>query len=423
MKIGSPEWLTQQMRLGEMGKAYGLSSGRMNPWDLPEYQSARENMLKDLDLGMSGYARNLTRSGVEGPAAALSMERMGNKYSGSILDMANKLRDSYTNRGLSIGNEIMNDKWKRNAMALQWEGMHDQRMAQPSALENIFKSVLGGASTLMSMFNSYKQAQSYANGGIIDEPVVGQGLVSGRPYTFGEQGPEAVSPMNGSNEFSDYLYELLKKKQIEDEYRRQQEEQNSQQQGQGGNSQMSPQSMLSIAQETPLNEYLGPLAKSETAISPGYGAAEAPEAGGASGGLGTLGTIGGIIAAAIAGQHALSRNTGTRISPDTGLKLEKGDPGYYHGTKTGDVFSGHFGTEPWLAFLHDKFNMNPTVGEQFDAADTKGKLKLAPALSDYWANPGGTWIADLGEKVLGKGMGKTARWVLNPLGELFKKLF
>ncbi len=36
----------------------------------------------------------------------------------------------------------------------------------------------------------------YAKGGIIPEPVVGRGVVSGQPYTFGEKGPEAVIPSN-----------------------------------------------------------------------------------------------------------------------------------------------------------------------------------------------------------------------------------
>lgn len=35
---------------------------------------------------------------------------------------------------------------------------------------------------------------AYARGGIVPEPVVGQGLVSGQTYTFGERGPEGIVP-------------------------------------------------------------------------------------------------------------------------------------------------------------------------------------------------------------------------------------
>ena len=36
--------------------------------------------------------------------------------------------------------------------------------------------------------------RQYAKGGVIPEPVVGRGLVSGQTYTFGEEGPEKVEP-------------------------------------------------------------------------------------------------------------------------------------------------------------------------------------------------------------------------------------
>ena len=34
----------------------------------------------------------------------------------------------------------------------------------------------------------------YANGGIISEPIIGTGLRSGAKYSFGENGPETVTP-------------------------------------------------------------------------------------------------------------------------------------------------------------------------------------------------------------------------------------
>ncbi len=45
---------------------------------------------------------------------------------------------------------------------------------------------------------SYKPAQGYASGGIISEPIFGMGLRTGRGYSFGESGPEAVTPLAGS---------------------------------------------------------------------------------------------------------------------------------------------------------------------------------------------------------------------------------
>jgi hypothetical protein len=41
---------------------------------------------------------------------------------------------------------------------------------------------------------------SFAEGGTINEPVIGQGLQSGQPYTFGEQGPEEVTPVGDKGE-------------------------------------------------------------------------------------------------------------------------------------------------------------------------------------------------------------------------------
>jgi SLT domain-containing protein len=37
----------------------------------------------------------------------------------------------------------------------------------------------------------------YALGGVVNEPVMGVGLHSGSPYSFGERGPEVVSPLSG----------------------------------------------------------------------------------------------------------------------------------------------------------------------------------------------------------------------------------
>ena len=74
--------------------------------------------------------------------------------------------------------------------------------------------------------------------------------------------------------------------------------------------------------------------------------------GGGSGGMGAMGYVG-IIAAAIAAQHAMSSNTERE----------------FEGVKTDDAFSGNMLTEPWQAYMYQKMGINtPTMGEKFDAA-------------------------------------------------------
>jgi hypothetical protein len=125
-------------------------------------------------------------------------------------------------------------------------------------------------------------------------------------------------------------------------------------------------------------------------------------AGAAGGGLGAMG-IGAIIAAAIAGQHALS--------DDTDKKFE--------GVKTDDAFSGHFGTEPWLAWATPK---HATAGEQFDASvaqgdwDTAGKRGFG--MADYWSDPARGALGEFGEEYLGS----TGKWLLNPMGAALQKI-
>ena len=46
----------------------------------------------------------------------------------------------------------------------------------------------------------------YGTGGVIPEPVMGQGMMSGRPYLFGEMGPETVVPGVGQEPMGDGSY-------------------------------------------------------------------------------------------------------------------------------------------------------------------------------------------------------------------------
>lgn len=103
-----------------------------------------------------------------------------------------------------------------------------------------------------------------------------------------------------------------------------------------------------------------------------------------SGGLGAWGT-GGIVAAAIAAQHMMTRDNDREVD----------------GVKTGDAFSGQFGTEPWFAWAGNKLGNEPTAGENFDASVKNRDWGKAGGqfneMTSYWANPTTSWAASAGE--------------------------
>ena len=168
------KYMGKRLRENEIGKAYGLSSGKLNTWDLPEFASARNNMAVERDIGLSDYARRLTQTGVEGPAAALSLEKAGNNYGNSILNLANKLQGAYTDRGLTLGKQAIDESIEA---ALNWQRGHDARRAQPNdfmktvqgvnaatgALSNIAELGLGGAG-MLGMLPGMKGISSLAGG-------------------------------------------------------------------------------------------------------------------------------------------------------------------------------------------------------------------------------------------------------------------
>ena len=169
------KYMGKRLRENEIGKAYGLSSGKLNPWDLPEFASARNNMAAERDIGLSDYARRLTQTGVEGPAAALSLEKAGNNYWNSILNLANKLQGAYTDRGLTLGKQAIDESIEA---ALNWQRGHDARRARPNdfmktvqgvnaatgALSNIAELGLGGAG-MLGMLPGMNGVSSMASGG------------------------------------------------------------------------------------------------------------------------------------------------------------------------------------------------------------------------------------------------------------------
>jgi len=291
------KYMGKRLRENEIGKAYGLSSGKLNPWDLPEFASARNNMAAERDIGLSDYARRLTQTGVEGPAAALSLEKAGNNYGNSILNLANKLQGAYTNRGLTLGKQAIDESIEA---ALNWQRRHDARRAQPSAFENIAKMVMGGAMSAASAYNMYKQGQSYANGGVIDEPIIGTGLETGQQYTFGEEGPETILPMRTREENFDEIF-------------------NQGNQQQGGQPQISPQMVMNYMKQ--MN--IGPFASQGVGGASQAGSAAGAEAtagitggtgtssgSGAAGGIGAMGPLAWIAAAVAAREGMGERGAG-----------------------------------------------------------------------------------------------------------------
>ena len=121
-------------------------------------------------------------------------------------------------------------------------------------------------------------------------------------------------------------------------------------------------------------------------------------------GMGGMG-LAGIIAAAIVVQHGLSDATDTE----------------FEGVKTDDAFAGHFGTEPWFAYAHDKLGLDPTAGEKFDAAvanrDWKKAAKRFPAMVDYWTNPPAKWAASGTKAIAGRSsLGKGLSVMADPVG-------
>lgn len=173
--------LGKSLRLNELGKAEGLSSGKLNAWNLPEFEPMRQNMLSERDLGMDNYLTKLTRSGAEGPAAALGLEKYNQGFSNSLLELINKMRGGYIDKGLTLGHQASDDAFRQQqadrALAMQWQGQHDARMAQPNdfmktmqgigavtgAIGNIADLGFGGAG-LMGMLPGQNGTSSMAGG-------------------------------------------------------------------------------------------------------------------------------------------------------------------------------------------------------------------------------------------------------------------
>ena len=158
---------------------------------------------------------------------------------------------------------------------------------------------------------------------------------------------------------------------------------------------------LVAGNEIPLSGMGADLGGSVGAEAGGIGA----EAGSAGGGS-YLGYVAPVLAA-IAGQHMMSSATDRRT-------MEGGKQGadVGKGHRTGDVFSGDFFTEPWMAFAQQKLGVDtPTPGEKTDAAMNSMRqgeggagdlLGSIPGTALQWFDPFGTISYNFLEDKFGK---------------------
>ena len=113
-----------------------------------------------------------------------------------------------------------------------------------------------------------------------------------------------------------------------------------------------------------------------------------------------------VVAAAIAGQAAASKNTNT----------------VFEGQRTNDAFSGNFGTDPWLGYLSEKMGWEPSAGEKYDAAvnnkDWDKAFKRQFSMADYWADPIRAWLTTPAREYIGSDIDA----LINPTGYLFRKI-
>jgi hypothetical protein len=146
--MDTSRYMTKLLRENELGKATGLSSGRLNPWDLPEYAPIRQNLATERDVGMNDYVNKMGRSDVEGPAAALGLERYNQGFGNSLLDIVNKMRGGYVDKGLSIGKDVNNEQLER---AKLWQQGHQFRRSQPNDFTKITQGIQQGAGAVSSL--------------------------------------------------------------------------------------------------------------------------------------------------------------------------------------------------------------------------------------------------------------------------------
>lgn len=143
-------------------------------------------------------------------------------------------------------------------------------------------------------------------------------------------------------------------------------------------------------------KYMG--GKSGTAATSGTTSASGTAGGGSAAGSSGMGAwgVGGLVAAAIGAQHAMSNDTNRS----------------FDGVKTNDAFSGHFATEPWMAWGFDKLGAEQaTPGEKYDAAMKNKDYTQAGlnsmAATRQWSDPGKEFLGGIVESKVGSSASDT----------------
>ncbi len=124
-----------------------LSEGKVNPWDLPEYQNMTQGIRAATDRGLESLSSSLTRGGVTGPAAALAEERVVEGGNDNILNLADTMRTGMRAEG-DAGAVRAQNLYNTTQQALA------QKAMQPSSGE----SGLDKAGKIVGLVNSVAMA-------------------------------------------------------------------------------------------------------------------------------------------------------------------------------------------------------------------------------------------------------------------------
>jgi hypothetical protein len=126
----------------EMLRAQNLISGKTQPWELPEWQPIIEGLRTQHERGLEDLTNAYRQADVTGPAAALGLEKAGEGYTGSLMDIANKMRGMghpEAWEGAKMGKE------SGEFLTKLAEAARARREAEPSEWEKYGPSIIGGA--------------------------------------------------------------------------------------------------------------------------------------------------------------------------------------------------------------------------------------------------------------------------------------
>jgi len=100
------------LRLEELQRALGMNRGTLQPWDLPEYRPMVEESRAQTDRTLSSLPGLMQRTGVTGPAAGLTMERVAGAGDNNLLNLINQMRMGTRQQGLGLA-QNEEDNWNR----------------------------------------------------------------------------------------------------------------------------------------------------------------------------------------------------------------------------------------------------------------------------------------------------------------------